>query len=102
VIDGTDIHVHQAVEVFGLCGFNGAHVADAGIVDEDVEEFELREGCGDGCGAGDVEMQRAGHGKRGRERVSSGKIDVGDPDLCAGASEFLRGGFTDAACAAGD
>ena len=61
-IDGADIHVHHAVEIFGLGGFNGADVADACIVDQNVEELELREGRGDGFGAGDVEVQRAGGG----------------------------------------
>ena len=42
-VDGAHIHVHQAVEVFGLGGFDGAHVADAGIVDENVEAVELSE-----------------------------------------------------------
>ncbi len=101
-IDGADIHVHQAVEVFGFGGFNGAHVADARIVDENVEEFELRKGCGDGFGVGDIEMQRAGGGKCARERFSSWEIDVGDPDFGACAREFLHSGFANAAGAAGD
>ncbi len=53
-------------------------------------------------GAGDVEVQRLGFADGGRERFSSGEVDVGDPDECAGASEFLHGGFADAAGAAGD
>ena len=36
-VDGADVDVEEAVEVFGLGGFDGADVADAGVVDEDVE-----------------------------------------------------------------
>ena len=39
-VDAAYVDVEQAVEVFGLGGFNGANVADAGIVDEDVEAVE--------------------------------------------------------------
>ncbi len=65
-------------------------------------QFELREGCGDGFGAGDVEMERLGGGKGGGEGFGGGEVDVGDPDVGAGADEFFHGGFADAAGAAGD
>ena len=48
-VDGADIDVEEAVEVFRLGGFDGADVADAGVVDEDVEAFDVGDGGGDGC-----------------------------------------------------
>ena len=78
-------------------------MADAGVVDEDIEARELGDGGGDGCGAGDVELEGVGRGTDGLgEGFGGGEIEVGDPDGCAGTGEFLDGGFADAACAAGD
>jgi hypothetical protein len=37
-----------------------------------------------------------------REGFGGGKIDIGDPDKCAGAGELFYGGFADAAGSAGD
>ena len=78
-------------------------MADAGVVDEDVEAAELRDGGGDGVGAGDIEVEGAAQSRVDRARASAAaKIDVGDPDEGAGANEFFDGGFADAAGAAGD
>ncbi len=62
----------------------------------------MRDGGGDGFGAGDVQMQRFCGAHRVGQRFSGGDVDVGDPDEGAGASEFLDGSFADAAGAAGD
>ena len=73
-INGADIDVHQAVEVFGLGGLNGADVADACVVHENVEEVELREGGGDGCGVGDVEMQDRAEASDSAKAKAAGKL----------------------------
>ena len=78
-------------------------MADAGVVDEDVEAGELGDSGFDGFGAGDVEWEGVCRGTDGLgESFGGGEVEVGDPDGCAGAGELLDGGLADAAGAAGD
>ena len=92
----------QPVEVLRLGGLDGAHVADAGVVHQNVEAVEFGRRRGNGVRAGDVEMQRLCGADRVGERFGGGDVDVGDPDEGSGADEFLDGGFADAAGAARD
>ncbi len=73
-VDGADIHVEQAVEVFRLSGFDGAYVADAGVVDQDIEAFEPGNGGGDGLGAGYVEMERLGGAEGIGQRLAAAML----------------------------
>ena len=77
-------------------------MTDSCVVYKNVEAVELRDGGGDGIGSGDVEVQRFGGADRAGQSFSGSVIDVGNPDECTGANEFLHGGFADAAGAAGD
>src|SRR5208337_1510749 len=101
-IDSADVDVDQAVEVLRLGGFNGADVADARIVDQDVEPTDVLYRSGDGVGAGDVEVNDLRRGEGRGEGFGCGEINVGDPDEGASGDEFLHGCFADAAGAAGD
>ena len=101
-VDGADIDVEEAVKVFGLGGLDGANVAYAGVVDEDVEAGELGFSGGDGLRAGDVEVEGVGVGNFGGEGIGGFLIEVGDIDFGSGAGEFFDGGCADAAGAAGD
>ena len=101
-VDGADIDVEEAVEVFWLGGFDGADVADAGVVDEDVEAGDFGDSGGDGGGTGDVEVEEFGGGERGGEGFAGWNVDVGDVDEGPGADEFADSGFADAAGTAGD
>src|ERR1700738_468592 len=101
-VDGADVDVEEAVEVLGLGGFNGADVADSGVIDEDVEAGDPGDGGGDGVGAGDVKADGLGGPQNGGQGFSRGEVDVGDIDVGASAGQLFRGGFADAAGASGD
>ena len=101
-VNGADIDVQQAIEIFRLGGFDGAYVADSGVVDQDVETLHLADRRGDRLGAGHVKTNCSRRTGRSGKFLGGGKIDVGHPDESAGADEFFDRRLADAAGSAGD
>ena len=100
--DAMHVDEHDTSEVF----FGGAgDVADeayAGVVDEDVEARDVREGSGDGGGVRDVHCNGCSVRQLGGEGLGRGEIEVGNEDVGTSAREFTSGGGTDAAGSSGD
>ncbi len=92
----------QAIEVGWFGGFDRADVADARVVDEDVQMTDGFDCGSDRVGTGDVEMQCLCRAEGLGESFGGGEIDVGDPDGSAGARQFLYCCFANAAGAAGN
>ena len=96
-IDGADVDVEKAVEIFRFGLLDRSHVADAGVVDEDVEGADLRDGRSDRLRIRDVEMQGLRRAEGLGKLFGGVCIDIGDPYEGAGANKLFDGGFADAA-----
>jgi hypothetical protein len=98
--------------LFGHFGNEDGRVADAGVVDEDIEPAEAGDGvieelldvgaAADVAAEGDVAGIRAGGVELGGGFVEMGLLDVDEGELRAFASEAERDAGSDAAAAAGD
>jgi len=74
----VDINAHNAGEVFFGGVGDVADETDAGVIDEDVEVFDVLDGGGDRSGVGDVHRDGFGVGKFGCEGLSGSEVEVGD------------------------
>ena len=83
--DAFDVDVHDVVEVFFGGVRNAAYEADASVVDEDVEMWNVREGSGDGGGGGDIHRDGGRAGQLGGERLRACEVDVGQQNVGSGA-----------------
>src|ERR1019366_2334903 len=75
-------------------------MADARVVHENVEAPDLCNSFRDRLGAGYIEANRLCRPNQLCQRLGGSKVDVGDINECASASQFLDRSFADTAGAA--
>ena len=106
-VEGTaDIDGMQSIQISGGGLQQITHVADAGVVDQDVERRDLFGKLGYGGGIADVELGDFGlaacladGGDRG---VAGGRIAINDPDGGTLTGEELSNGLADTGSCAGN